>query len=329
MTRKRKYGEVQLTEIPTPLKVVLSRFPNVRVWEDQKETFVKKSLLIFSFILVFNSCGLSEEEIIRQKEIDEEEARYDRIEKEFKDNYNLALHALIKGYEINDIYTDNTDLSKSLQIEEITPIGIYFTDIFPENKKFDNVIKVTGDEFVIKKAELLFQKASKKKFLIARFSGELSAYNFNNNLFTLNVYIRSNIGIFANHNIALDFGKKYKFNQVVIHYDTDNDYFILKNLEKLEYKIPVLTEEAKSFKNRFSSVYSIVLFRIGKTQVMEDFKEECTKRLDNRCIVSKKINIKKKLIELIPERNIYFSRWEREDARVSDPYVFTNIKYKE
>jgi hypothetical protein len=59
---------------------------------------LKYILVLFSFILVLNSCGLSEEEIIRQKEIDEEEVRYDRIEKEFKDNYNLALRALIKDY---------------------------------------------------------------------------------------------------------------------------------------------------------------------------------------------------------------------------------------
>jgi hypothetical protein len=291
---------------------------------------LKYILVLFSFILVLNSCGLSEEEIIRQKEIDEEEVRYDRIEKEFKDNYNLALRALIKDYNINDIYTDSTELSDSLKAEEIMPLVIYFTDISPENKKFDNSIEVlrTGNEFSIKKTELIIQKGLKKKFFITKFEGiKLGTYDFNNNLFPLNVTIDSNSLKFANYGIPTVFGSKYGLNtRAQIDYVSDTDYFILKSPEKVEYKISVPTEKAESFKKEFSSVDSIVLFRIGKTQIMEDFKDECTKRMNGKCILSKKINIKMKKIELIPERNIYFSRWERDDAKIRIPSIYTNIR---
>ncbi len=281
---------------------------------------MKKILILFSIIIFSNSCGLSEEEIIRQKKIDEESSLRSKIYNE----YNLALNTLIKGYDLDEVYTNNKDkIPDTIKVDEIDPIGIYFSDIFPENKKFTNFVAVKsgdyGDEFSIKKAEVIFRKGLKKKYLLTSVNEyfELREYDFKNNYFIL--HPRYYTSLFRD--IKKPKGIRYEN----AYLNEDYEHFTI-NYEMLEHKIKVPIDEAESFRKSFpfGDINYIVLFKIGKSQVIDDFKEECTKRLYNECIQTKRNRIKNKKIELIPERYIYYSK------RLSNsPYIYANFKYKE
>ena len=280
---------------------------------------------MLSLILFSNSCGLSEEEIIRQQKEDEKTAQNNQIRTDFQSNYNLALNALIKGYDLNDIYTKDEKLSELLKIDNIQPTFIYFSDIFPENKKFRNCLEVTGSEFSIKKAEVIFKKALSKKFLISEVdNAELGKYDFNNNYFIL--YADA---VNSKEHLAPSY-RKYGL-EIPLGSRPDNSFFTLKNPETLEHKIKVSVEEAELFKENFPRIKSIVLFKLGKAQAIEEFEEECTKRVYDKCIQRKKISFKIKKIELIPERYIYYtelSGYKDEDSRKA-LLIYTNFTYNE